>query len=183
MADYGESSYHRFLQGDPAALEELIRTYSDSLVRFAYGYVRNASVAEDVMEESFAALFLKARPIRDDAHLRAWLYRTVRNKCVDHLRRCRDEVPLSDVENVLHGGDTEADAFRRQRNETVYLCIQRLPAQYRDVLQLSYFDGFSPEEICRITGKTAKQVYNLLARARVALRELLLKEGITHEDL
>ncbi|MDD6200901.1 MAG: RNA polymerase sigma factor [Firmicutes bacterium] len=183
MAEYGESSYRRFLQGDPAALEELIRTYSDSLVRFAYGYVRNASVAEDVMEESFAALFVKARRIRDDAHLRAWLYRTVHNKCMDHLRRHRNEVPLSDVENVLSGENTQMDAFRRHRNETVYICIQRLPAQYRDILLLAYFDGFSTEEICRITGKTTKQVYNLHARAKVALKELLQKEGITHEDL
>jgi len=51
------------------------------------------------------------------------------------------------------------------------------------VLQLSFFDGFSIQQICVITRKTSKQVYNLLARAKVALKQLLEKEGITHEDI
>ena len=58
-----------------------------------------------------------------------------------------------------------------------------LPEQYREVLQLAYFDGFSPSEISGVMRKTSKQVYNLLARAKTALKELLEKEGITHEDL
>ncbi len=183
MSETGESSYRRFLQGDHDALENLIRTYSDPLVRFAYGYVKNASVAEDMMEESFAALFLKPRKIWDDSHLRAWLYRVTRSKCMDYLRRHRREVPLEDVENVLACGDTQEDVFRQERNRTLYLCLQTLPGQYREVLQLAYFDRFSVEEICRIMGKTPKQVYNLLNRAKAALKDRLHQEGITHEDL
>lgn len=183
MPEFGKSSYCRFLRGDIWALEDLIRTYSDSLVRFAYSYVKNSAVAEDVAGEAFAALFVKARKISDDEHLRAYLYKTARNKCVDYLRRHREEIPLGDVENVLSGGDVERDAALRERDRKVYACMQALPDPYREVLQLAYFDGFSPSEIGGIMRKSSKQVYNLLARAKTALKGLLEKEGITHEDL
>ena len=67
--------------------------------------------------------------------------------------------------------------------EALYRCMQALPENYRQVLQLSFFDGFAIGDICGIMKKSAKQVYNLLARAKVALKELLEKEGITHEDI
>ena len=183
MVEYGKYSYCRFLQGDIRSLESLIRTYSDPLVRFAYSYVRNSTVAEDIAGDAIAALFLKARKIGDDNHLRSYLYKTARNKCMDYLRRHREEIPLSDVENVLSSGDVERDALLRDRDRKVYVCMQRLPDQYREVLQLAYFDGFSPLEISKVMGKSAKQVYNLLARAKTALKVLLEKEGVTHEDL
>lgn len=45
------------------------------------------------------------------------------------------------------------------------------------------FDGFSVKEICHVLKKSAKQVYNLLTRARAALKEILIKEGYSHEDI
>lgn len=183
MPEIGESSYRRFLRGDQDALEELIRTYSDPLVRYCYCYLKSAAAAEDVMAETFATVFIRGRRLSDPDKLRPYLYKVARSKSIDYLRRYKYEVPLSDVENVLFCGDAEADVLRRSRDEAVYACMQALPEQYRAVLQLAYFDGFPIGQICVILGKSSKQVYNLLARAKVALRELLEKEGITHEDL
>ncbi len=183
MNEFGESSYRRILRGDKNALYALIHEYSDALVRFAYGYVKDTAAAEDIMEESFATLFLKPRKIGNEAHLRAYLYKVTRSKCLDYLRRQRRHVPLEDVENILQVPGAEADYMRRERNRTLYLCMGALPEQYRHVLELSYFDCFSVDEICYVTGKNQKQVYNLLSRARLALKERLQKEGITHEDL
>ena len=183
MAEYGESSYRRFLHGDKTALEELIRTYSDALVRFALGYVKDPTIAEDVMEDTFAALYMKAPRLRDEQRLRAYLYRIARNKCMDYLRNHRDDVPLEDVENVLFCCDAEADVEVRERNRQLYLCMQGLPEQYREVLQLMYFDGFDLTRTAKIMGRNPKQVYNLHTRAKNALKKLLQKEGISHEDL
>ncbi len=61
--------------------------------------------------------------------------------------------------------------------------MQTLPPQYRDVLYLVYFENFSIQETCGILKKNAKQVYNLLARARSALKEILMKEGVYNEEL
>lgn len=183
MREFGESSYRRFLQGDREALEELIRTYSDALVRFAYSYVKDSAAAEDLAGDTVALLFMKGKRFSSEGQMRSYLYKTARSRCVDYLRSHRKDVPLEDVENVLGFGSTESEYLRRYRDERLYVCMQHLPQQYREILQLTYFSGFSLQESGKILGKTVKQTYNLHARAKVALRLLLEKEGITHEDL
>jgi len=183
MSKFGESSYHRFSTEDQMALENWIRTYADSLVRFAYCYVKNSAVAEDVTADVFAALLVKRKRFESEDAFRAYLFKAVRNRSVDYLRRHQKEVPLSDVENVLSRQDAESGIAKQQRNDALYTALQMLPKQYREVLTLSYLEGFSIEEVCKIMKRTSKQVYNLLARSRIALRELLEKEGFSYEDL
>ncbi len=183
MTDSGASSY-RLNLADPGALEYLVRTYSEPLVRYAYSIIGSSAPAEDAMEDAFAALLAKGGgSFRTPQQLRAWLYRTTHNKAVDYLRRHKREVPLSDVENVLSSAGPESSTVLQERNRTIYVCMQRLPLQYREVLQLTYFEDFCIADVCAVMHKSQKQVYNLLARAKVALKELLIQEGISHEDL
>ena len=175
--------YLRFLQGDNGALEELVRVYSDALVRFAYCYVKNAAVAEDIMEEAFAKLIVKRKPFSQDDNLRAYLYKAVRNKSIDYLRSHKKFVPLADIESVIRSGETEVSVLRKECNRTIYRCMQQLPTQYQEALYLAYFEDYGAESIANIIKKTKKQVYNLLARAKAALKTLLEKEGISYEDV
>ena len=183
MAEIGVSSYRRFPQGDQTALDQILITYSDALVRFAYSLVHNYYAAEDIAAESIAILLMKNKKFRDDGHMRAYLYKIARYKAMDFLRLHRNFISMEDVEMVLGSGDPESDAVLKERDEMIYRCMQDLPENYRQVLQLSFFDGFSVPDICSIMKKSTKQVYNLLARAKIALRQLLEKEGITHEDI
>lgn len=183
MAEIGASSCRRFLRGEKITLEEFIVKYSDALVRFAYGFVRDAAMAEDVAADSIAIFYMKAKHFPDEQHMRAYLYKIAYSKAMDHLRRRRNDVPLEDVEAVLGSGDPEQDAIQRQRNAAVYRGLLRLPEQYRTVLQLAYLEGFSVKEVCAIMKQSSKQVYNLLARAKASLKAELEKEGITREDL
>lgn len=183
MKEHGESSYRRFLQGDKNALEDLISTYSDELVRFAYNYVKSEAVAEDVASDVFATLFMKGRRFTEADKLRAFLYKMTRNRAIDYLRRHRNELPLEDVESVLYVPGAEERILQKERDEALRRCLGLLPQQYREVLELTWFEEFSNEQVASILGKSAKQVYNLRSRAKIALKELLEKEGITREDL
>ena len=183
MKEHGVSSYRRFLRGETDALEALVTTYSDELVRFAFGYVKSEAVAEDVVSDAFATLLLKARSFSEDIQLRAFLYKMVRNRAVDHLRRHRRELPLEDVEAVLAVPGAEGQLLRKERNEVLHRCLAKLPTQYREVLELTWFEEFSNEQVASILGKSAKQVYNLRARAKETLKKMLEKEGITREYL
>lgn len=183
MAEFGVSSYRRFQQEQETVLEQILVAYSDALVRFAYSLVHDAAAAEDIAAESIAILLTKPKKFRDDGHMRAYLYQIARHKSVDYLRLHRYLVPLEDVEQVIGFGDLEADTIQKERNEAIYRCMQMLPQQYRQVLQLAYFDGFDVKDMTTILGKNAKQIYNLLSRAKTSLKEMLIKEGITHEDI
>ena len=183
MSEYGESSYRRFLQGDKTALEDLVSTYSDELVRFAYTYVKSEAAAEDVASDVFATLFMKGRRFTDADKLRAFLYKMTRNRAIDYLRRHRKELPLEDAESVLSVPGAEERILQKERDEVLHRCLRQLPQQYREVLELTWFEEFSNGQVASILGKSAKQVYNLRSRAKIALKELLEKEGITREDL
>lgn len=183
MSDNGASSYHRFLQGDVGGLEELVRSYSDRLVRFAYGYVKDPDAAEDVAEDTFAALIFKRRHFEGEDGFRAWLYKIARNKSIDYLRKHARSVPLSGAERFSGGGNFEYELFAKERDRQVFDCMQVLPEQYRSALYLAYFDGFSVNEIAKIMKKSRKQVYNLLARGRSSLREILIREGVVYENV
>ena len=183
MSDSGLAYYKSYLHGSEDALEQLVKLYSDALIRYIYCIVGNSAEAEDIMEDTIVTLITKQKRLTDEDSLKAYLYRIAHNRAISHLRKRKDHVPLSDVENVLAGSDLETAYFRRARNNTVYICMQNLPDQYRQILQLTYFEGFTLQDVGRITRKSMKQVYNLHTRAKEALKELLMKEGISYEDL
>ena len=183
MTGIGASSYRRYLANNPETLELLVHAYSDALVRYAYSYVGNATVAEDIMEDAFALYIAKKIEFDQKEQIRCWLYKTVRSRSIDYLRRHRREVSLEGLEQVLSTPDPYEDAAKRERDAALYRNLQKLPQQYRAVLQLHYIEDFKVERICEILKKSPKQVYNLLTRARASLKELLIKEGITYEEL
>ena len=130
------------------------------------------------MEDTFATVIATKRRFSPRATFKTYLYRIARNKCIDYIRFHKKVVPLCDLENVLSFDDVEADVEKREEKRVLYECLQRLPREYRDVLQLSYLEGFDTQEVCSIMRKNTKQVYNLLARAKQSLKILLEKVGM-----
>lgn len=183
MTGIGESSYRRDPENRTLTLETLVYTYSDALVRYAYCYVGNADAAEEVTEDAFAAYCVKHQQFQSMEQARAWLYKAVRSRAVDYLRVHKRHVPLEDVQEVLSYRCPLEELLVKERNDAIYRSMQALPQQYRAVLHLQYFEGFEIAQIAKILGKTKKQVYNLLTRAKSALKEYLMKEGMSSEDL
>lgn len=183
MAENGVSSYRCFLSGEKICLEEFIHTYSDALVRFAYSLVRSSGDAEDIAAECIAKVFLRVRRFPDETRLRAYLFKSVRNRAMDYLRVKQREIPLEDLENVLGSGDPAQEIWKQERDRVLYRRMQSLTPLYAMVLQLRYLEGLDIPQISSILGMNAKQIYNLLNRARSALKQELEKEGISYEDI
>ena len=192
MQDNGIELYRRFLDGDARGLEELISLYKHGLLRFIYGYVRDTGLAEDILTDVFMALYYK-RSFRqqDGATLKTYLYTIARNKSLNHLKKQKRRKEIS-LEGLSENGNNEAerkaqaylfsDAFSpdlaleiAERNKTLYAALEQISVAYKEVLILRYFEDMSPERIAKITKRTPKQVYNLLARGKNALKEVLVK--------
>ena len=183
MTDNGVSSYRRFLQGDNRALEALIQTYGDPLLRYIFCYVKDCAAAEDIMEESFAALIVRRKRFDHDGALKAYLYWIARNKSFDYLRvRKRCDCSLTGLEYLFAEESAEGRVLARERDRRVYELLLTLREDYRAVLYLTYYGGLSVEEVGRAMKKNRKQVYNLLARAKANLKEKLIKDGIGYEN-
>lgn len=171
-----DNLYSKYLCRDNSDLNAVVEAYADGLVRFAYCYLHSSAAAEDVMEDTFAVLIVKRKKFPNNAALKAYLYKVARNKAVDYLRRNKRFAPLDDLENVLSCESAETSACRGETREQVYRSLQQMSVQYRDVLTLVYLEGFSVSETAGILGKSVKQTYNLIARAKAAFKERYRQE-------
>ena len=184
--DNGASSYRRFLDGDDQGMAELLRRYKDSLTFYLHKYVGDILVAEELAEDTFFRLMTKKAKYSGKGSFKSWLYSIGRNVAVDYIRRQkrRPTIPLEDVQDTLCEEQSLEEAYiKEEEKRTVYRALASLSPDYRGVLWLTYFEGFSSKEVAKILGKNDRQTANLLYRAKQSLREKLEKEGFEYEDL
>jgi RNA polymerase sigma-70 factor (ECF subfamily) len=182
--EHGIDSYQRFLDGDESALEAIIASYKDGLILFLNGFVGDLVTAEELTEEVFVKLVLKRPFFYRTATFKTWLYTIARNTAIDHLRRNkRTQIPLEDCPHLADEEELERSYIRRDDKLLLHACMKKLKPEYRQVLWLFYFEGFSCQQIGRIMKKTTHGVETLAYRARLALKNILIKEGFDYEGL
>jgi RNA polymerase sigma-70 factor (ECF subfamily) len=184
--DNGASSYRRFLDGDDEGLGEIVRDYKDGLMLYLNGYVNNIFVAEELMEETFFKLITKKPRFTAKYRFKTWLYTVGRNVAIDYLRHQSnmDYIPLEDAVNLIKDEcDLENTYLAEERKIVVHRALKKLYPEYRQVLWLTYFDGFSSAEAGVVMKKSSRQMKNLVYRAKSALKSELDKEGFVYEEL
>ena len=184
--DNGASSYRRFLDGDDEGMVEIIRDYKDGLILYLNGYVSNIFVAEELMEETFFKLVTKKPKYTPKYAFKTWLYTIGRNVAVDYLRHHKKmaDTPIDDMEHCLIEEESVERAYlHSEQRIALHRALRRLSADYRQVLYLTYFDGFSNAEAALAMHKSRRQIENLVYRAKKALKAQLEKENFVYEEL
>ena len=175
--DNGASSYRRFLNGDDSGLAEIVREYKDGLILYLQSFGADLASAEDLTEDTFFRLMIKKPAFSGKSSFKSWLYAIARKNS-----RITD-TPVEDLENVLQDEeDLERSYIREETKILVHRALGRLQTEYRQVIWLEYFEGFSHEETRRIMNKSSRQLTNLLYRAKQSLKAELLKEGLDDEE-
>ena len=184
--DNGASSYRRFLDGDDKGLAEIIRNYSDGLILYLNGIVNNISVAEELMEDTFYKIITKKPKFNAKYSLKTWLYPIGRNVAIDYLRHNSKilDTSFDDLESYIEDKyNLERLYIIEERKIIVHRALGTLNAEYRQILWLLYFDGLSNAEAAIVMKKNARQMKNLVYRAKSALKSELDKEGFIYEEL
>lgn len=151
---------------------QILDTYGDTILRYAYSYLHNQSDTEEVLQDTLIQ-FLKTRPVfESDEHEKAWLLRVAGNLCKNRLKY-----------NSLRQTDElreELIAEQRENLSFIWDAVQALPVQYREVIHLFYREGYSTREISQILGRKEATIRSDLSRGRGKLKELL-KEAYDFE--
>jgi RNA polymerase sigma-70 factor (ECF subfamily) len=179
----------RIRAGDDAAFGALYLAYHDVLWRFAYGYVRSAAVAEELVQEVFLAVWRGRADWVVTGSLRAWLYAAVRNQALKHLRHERIVARVAErhASALLGAADADVavpamasaapDAHALVEAHDLEAAVERatatLPDRRRAVLTLRWRHELTPQEIAVVLGTTPDVVRVLLSRARRELATLL----------
>ena len=147
--------------------EQLIRTYGATVYRLAYAQTRSRHDADDIFQEVFLRV-TQHHPVFDsEAHEKAWLLRVTLNCLKSHWRAAwrRHDVPLD-----------ERIPFPAPEENALDEALRQLAPKYRAAVHLFYYEGYSAEEIARMTGEKPSAIRTRLTRARAQLRDLLKGE-------
>lgn len=148
-----------YLFGTEEYIEQTIRTHSESMFRAAFALLKNKSDAEDAVKEAFLRLIEKDPYFKDDEHEKAWLLRVTINISKNMLKAAyRKNLPLQ--EEII---------FEGEKTDEVLSCVLTLPENYRTVIHLYYYEGYSIKEIASILKLPSATVGTRLSRARKLL--------------
>ena len=176
--------------GDPAALDTLVRTHQDRVYGFAMRMCRNVEDAKDILQETFLGMVRSVREFRDESKFSTWLYRIAANACLKKRRRgVHDPTPEQELsldalmprpdaegrkpEIADWSEDAERALLRGELSGRMEAAIDKLPKEYKIVLVLRDVEGLSAEETAQAVGLSVAAVKSRLHRARVFVRREL----------
>lgn len=146
--------------------EYLAQTYADAILRLSYTYLKNTYDAQDICQTVFVKLLTEPREFESTAHERAYILQMAANACKDLLKspwRKR----TCDLEACAQVPAPESG------DGAVLAAVNQLPAHYRAVIYLFYYEGYQAAEIGAILGVPTATVHTRLARGRAKLKDIL----------
>ena len=161
----------RVQRGDEAAMAALYDRYSRLVYSVALRVLRDASAAEDVLQEIFMQVwrtpesFVSAR-----GSLAGWLAVVARNRSIDVLRRKKPTEQVEDV-SLASPGDLSEEGERNVMMERARSVIAKLPPEQRKTLEMAFFDGLTHTEIAEMTGDPLGTVKTRIRSALLVLRK------------
>ncbi|MES2377935.1 MAG: sigma-70 family RNA polymerase sigma factor [Bacteroidota bacterium] len=171
-------------EGSQKAYADLMQRYKDSIYFMVLKMVNNKEDAMDLTVETFAKAFEKLDKYQPEYAFSTWLFRVATNNCIDFIRKKKlnttsihgmtdedgDEKQLQIKADVLNPEET---SIKKQQTEELKLLIQSLPARYRNLITLRYFDELSYEEIAQQLDLPLGTVKAQLFRARYLLGNIM----------
>jgi len=151
--------------------QQWVRAYQDQAWSLARYLLKDASEAEDAVQESFIKLWQHREDI-DPERIKPWLMKVTRNACLDRLRRRKPETELNE-EQAEAIGDPASGAQQSELGCWLTRAIEGLREPYRTLVVLRDVQQHSYEEVASATELTLTQVKVYLHRARKQLREQL----------
>lgn len=151
---------------------EALNTYGNAILRCAYSYLHNMADAEEILQDTLLKLLTAAPGFESEEHKKAWLLKVAAN-----LSKNRIEYnALRDCDEL----DESLAAEGREDLSFVWEAVKQLPTQYREVIHLHYYEGYSTEEMAQILSRNPSTIRSDLRRGREKLKSVL-KEAYDFE--
>jgi RNA polymerase sigma-70 factor (ECF subfamily) len=170
-----------FRKGGPEALQSLLKQFYSPLCLFADRLLADSAAAEDIVGESFIKLWNKRTDFESLQNIKAFMYITVRNACLNHLKQAKRD-SLSKKQLAYLTGEKEEfvlnEMIRAEVLKEIMREINNLPEQCGKVLKMGYLEGLKNQEIADLLNISVHTVKNQKARGIQ-----LLKIRLRNRDL
>ncbi len=167
-------------------LKNIYLDYQNLIYSVAVSIIKDAQLAEDIVQEVFVTLYYKASDIRDKNKIKPWLVRTTVNRAIDYTRRRQKVVTLADdfFDNMQNNtlADPASEMDEKELTMEIHRAIKTLPADMKALVILYYFAEMPQKEIAETLAMPLGTVKTRLRRARLALKSNLQEnESYTSE--
>lgn len=153
-------------------IESILNQFGDMIYRMALIELKDRDLADDIYQEVCIRLLRQKEKILPVEHLKFWLLRTTINSCKDYWKSSWfQKISLKD-----HVEEEKAADSGRETTGYVTECVQKLPEQYRSLIHLYYYEGYSQKELSSLLGIKESTIASRLQRGRKKLKKLL-EEG------
>lgn len=178
----------RAQKGDRDAMDQLIRKYEKRAYQYAFRLTTNSEEASDVVGDAFVRIYAAMRNFKGNSAFTTWMYRILTNCFLDLRKRDRSRPAVSleatlqtddgNVERQFESSEPTADlvAERNQREATIERAVAMLPEYQRAMVTLYHAENLSYEEIAETLDLPIGTVKSRLNRARLSLREHLVRD-------
>jgi RNA polymerase sigma factor (sigma-70 family) len=167
-------------RGDRTALRPLYERHAAAMLRLLRRLCPSTSVAEEIMQESWLAVWQSAASFRGDSSVRGWLLGVARRQAHNRLRR--KEAETVDLEHASEVADqrpgTEAQVLANASRERVVAAVRALPDIHREVIVLALVEELPQREVATVLGVPVGTVKSRMSHARAALVRALAEERV-----
>jgi RNA polymerase sigma-70 factor (family 1) len=161
---------------NPKVYSAYFRQYYAPLCFFAERIVGDNSDAEDIVEEAFFKLWHRNNQFENEQHLKAFLYRSVKNACLDFLklnvRRERRHSFFSEEQGLSEESYLN-EIIRTEVIREIYEAIESLPPQCGKIIKMSFVDGKTNQEIADDLNLSMQTVKNQKGRGLALLKSMV----------
>jgi RNA polymerase sigma factor (sigma-70 family) len=149
---------------------ECVTDYADNVYRFIVKNLRHEEDARDVVQSSFEKLWRNRHEV-ENAKCKSYLFTIAYHQMIDHIRKMKKVSLRSEFNEEIKIYDRPAQNLKKVLDEA----LARLSETQRSLVLLKDYEGYSYEEIGKITGLNESQVKVYLHRARIQLKNYLVK--------
>lgn len=160
--------------------EELITVYQDSLYRFAYFRTGSAEDAKDIVQNVFLNMFrLKGYAAIDN--IKAYLYKSIRNACLNRLREKRFFNTTQIPEQVTDRGNSVDPILIKEQYKTVESLLSMLPPEQAEVIRMRIIDELHFTEIAMLEGEPETTIKSRFKYGMEKLKRIVKSKDYYHE--
>ncbi len=154
-----------------AEVEQIIGSLYDELLGFAMKYVGIRADAEDLVQDTLLKIWEYTDKIKTLSTLRGLIYRTLRNKIVDFMRK--NKYPKIPIDNIILASE---DNIEDEDTFDIWQYVDRLPADEKTLITLRFKEGMSIKEVAHAMNRSVAGIKSLQYRAIRRLREMIDSE-------
>lgn len=183
--------------GDPVALNQLVKLWYKRIYNFAYKYFGDHDMAMEVTQKTFISMDKNLKNLKDESSFKSWIYRIVSNYCHEEIRKQKrkwvfpfmkvqsrdDQDFIQNTESTNRESNPESELAQLELKELLKKALTELPEEQRMVVIMKEYEGLKIREIAEAMSISENTVKSRLYYALGSLKKILEQWNINKETI